>query len=71
MVQSALWFAVMATLVKLAGERGLPTMQIVLARALITLTPLEDVVCTSPSPSQSVTLTPVRISTPAVFAAWM
>ena len=37
MVQSALWFAVMATLVKLAGGRGLPTMQIVLARALITL----------------------------------
>lgn len=37
MVQSALWFAVMATLVKLAGGRGLPTMQIVLARAVVTL----------------------------------
>jgi drug/metabolite transporter (DMT)-like permease len=37
MLQSALWFAVMATLVKLAGGRGLPTMQIVLARAVVTL----------------------------------
>ena len=37
MVQAAFWFAVMAMLVKLAGERGLPTMQIVLARASVTL----------------------------------
>jgi len=37
MVQAAFWFAVMAMLVKLAGERGLPTMQIVLARAVVTL----------------------------------
>jgi len=37
MVQAAFWFAVMALLVKLAGARGLPTMQIVLARAVVTL----------------------------------
>ena len=37
MVQAAFWFAVMAMLVKLAGARGLPTMQIVLARAVVTL----------------------------------
>ncbi|MAD33633.1 MAG: EamA family transporter [Planctomycetes bacterium] len=37
MVQAAFWFAVMALLVKLAAERGLPTMQIVLARAVVTL----------------------------------
>ena len=37
MVQSAFWFAVMALLVKLASARGLPTMQIVLARAVVTL----------------------------------
>lgn len=37
MVQAALWFAVMAMLVKLAGARGLPTMQIVFARAVVTL----------------------------------
>jgi len=37
MVQSAFWFAVMAMLVKLAGGRGIPTMQIVLARAVVTL----------------------------------
>ena len=37
MVQAAFWFAVMALFVKLAGERGLPTMQVVLARALVTL----------------------------------
>ena len=37
MVQAAFWFAVMAMLVKLAGQRGLPTMQIVLARAVVTL----------------------------------
>ncbi|MCK5944474.1 MAG: DMT family transporter [Planctomycetes bacterium] len=38
MVQAAFWFAVMALLVKLCGARGLPTMQIVLARAVVTLT---------------------------------
>lgn len=38
MVQAAFWFAIMALLVKLAGESGLPTMQIVLARACVTLT---------------------------------
>ena len=37
MVQAAFWFAVMALLVKLAGQSGLPTMQIVLARASVTL----------------------------------
>ena len=37
MVQSAFWFAAMALLVKLAAGRGLPTMQIVLARAAVTL----------------------------------
>ena len=37
MVQAAFWFAVMALLVKLAAERGLPTMQIVMARAVVTL----------------------------------
>jgi drug/metabolite transporter (DMT)-like permease len=36
MVQSAFWFAVMALLVKLAGE-SMPTMQIVFARACVTL----------------------------------
>lgn len=38
MIQAAFWFAVMALLVKLAGAQGLPTMQIVFARALVTLT---------------------------------
>ena len=38
MLQAAFWFAVMALLVKLAGNCGLPTMQIVFARALVTLT---------------------------------
>ena len=37
MVQAAFWFAVMALLVKLAAAGGLPTMQIVLARAVVTL----------------------------------
>ena len=37
MVQAAFWFAVMALLVKLAGARGLPTMQVVFARAVVTL----------------------------------
>jgi len=37
MIQAAFWFAVMALLVKLAGREGLPTMQIVLARASVTL----------------------------------
>ena len=37
MMQAAFWFAVMALLVKLAGQSGLPTMQIVLARACVTL----------------------------------
>jgi drug/metabolite transporter (DMT)-like permease len=37
MIQSAFWFAVMALLVKLSGQRGLPTMQIVFARAVVTL----------------------------------
>lgn len=37
MVQAAFWFAVMALLVKLAGRSGIPTMQIVLARACVTL----------------------------------
>ncbi|MFK7740816.1 MAG: DMT family transporter [Planctomycetota bacterium] len=37
MVQAAFWFAVMALLVKLCFARGLPTMQIVLARAIVTL----------------------------------
>lgn len=37
MIQAAFWFAVMALLVKLASQGGLPTMQIVLARALVTL----------------------------------
>lgn len=38
MVQAAFWFAVMALLVKTCAARGLPTMQIVLARAVVTLT---------------------------------
>ena len=38
MIQAAFWFAVMALLVKLAGKTGLPTMQIVLVRACVTLT---------------------------------
>lgn len=38
MIQAAFWFAVMALLVKLAGEQGLPTMQIVFVRAVVTLT---------------------------------
>lgn len=37
MIQAAFWFAIMALFVKLAGARGLPTMQIVFARALVTL----------------------------------
>lgn len=36
MVQAAFWFAVMGTLVQLAGER-LPTLQIVFARGVVTL----------------------------------
>lgn len=37
MVQAAFWFALMALLVKLATARGVPTMQVVLARACVTL----------------------------------
>lgn len=37
MIQAAFWFAVMALLVKMASKRGMPTMQIVLLRALVTL----------------------------------
>lgn len=37
MIQAAFWFAIMALLVKLAGKTGLPTMQIVLVRACVTL----------------------------------
>lgn len=37
MVQAAFWFAIMALLVKVAGQCGIPTMQTVLARATVTL----------------------------------
>lgn len=38
MAQAAFWFAVMALCVKQAGAHGVPTMQTVLLRALVTLT---------------------------------